>query len=226
MRRAALLVLLFLVPTVQGAILPEAPATQALLDVDTVPLSQLEAGALQRVGFEILESFPVSTTVLVTGPATGLDALEALWFVKAVVQDSPVEPMLSSSRAAAGLPPALTEAGLTGEGVTIALVDAGLDQDHPALADRVLADMAVSEDGIKPDAPTSSEHGTHVGGILVGTGYGSEQGSLAGVASGANLVNMDLSKQFTTSNALRAFQWIYDNHEAYNIQVVANSWGR
>lgn len=217
---------LLLMPTAVGTT-GGPDTTQLLLTVDQAPLGQDAHLVLATHGVEVLESFEVSRTVLVAAPAGSADRLIGLSFVHAVQPDHPMERLLDSSRRAAGMTEDLYDAGLTGQGVNIALVDSGIDQDHPALQDRVIADIAFSEEGTSFDAPSSSEHGTHVAGIMVSTGASSPDGkNLHGVSPASGLVSLDLSDQFTTSNALRAFEWLYDNHEQYDIRVVANSWGR
>lgn len=218
--------LLLLLPTAVG--MTDGPdQTRLILTVDQAPLTEDEHLVLATHGVEVLETFESSRSLLVQAPAGSAERVIGLSFIHAVQPDRSMEHLLDSSRRAAGMTEELYDAGLTGQGVNVALLDSGIDQDHPALADRVIADIAFSEDGTSFDAPSSSEHGTHVAGILVGTGAASPAGkNLHGVAPGSGLVSLDLSKQFTTSNALRAFEWLYDNHEDYDIRVVANSWGR
>lgn len=83
---------------------------------------------------------------------------------------------------ATGLPASWTAA--TGEGVVIAIVDTGIDLDHPDLAGRLVPGIdLVDGDGV-PDDPNG--HGTHVAGIAAaatGNGVG-----IAGGAPGARLM--------------------------------------
>ncbi len=58
----------------------------------------------------------------------------------------------------------LTSAGLDGAGVTVAIVDEGVDQSHPDLA----AGRTICDGASCTDAP--SIHGTHVAGIVTGDG--------------------------------------------------------
>ena len=72
----------------------------------------------------------------------------------------------------------------TGAGETVAVFDSGIDRNHPDLADRVKE--AISFRG----APENDRigHGTHVAGIIAGTGVASEDDRICGVAPGAELV--------------------------------------
>ncbi|MBA2537548.1 MAG: S8 family serine peptidase, partial [Actinobacteria bacterium] len=92
-------------------------------------------------------------------------------------------------RPGGGRRPDVSLPGFDGSGVTIALLDSGVDLDHPYLGGRVLAGvdlvdsdrLAVAEP--KPDEPKRlEEHGTRMAGILVGAGG---PAGLTGVAPGA-----------------------------------------
>ncbi len=81
--------------------------------------------------------------------------------------------------------PAAWDAGLTGAGVTVAVLDSGIAADHPDFAGRI-AEARSFLDGA-PDAVDDVGHGTHVASILAGSGAGSG-GRYRGVAPDAQLV--------------------------------------
>ena len=92
----------------------------------------------------------------------------------------------SGHRPSAGLP------GFDGRGVTIALLDTGVDEAHPFLRGRVLAGIDIVDHGedatahANPQDPSQVErHGTELAGILVGA---DGPGGLHGVASGATVL--------------------------------------
>ncbi|WP_170156145.1 S8 family serine peptidase [Umezawaea tangerina] len=82
--------------------------------------------------------------------------------------------------------PAAWEAGFTGAGVTVAVLDTGVDQTHPDLADREVAERNFS--GTK-DSVDHYGHGTHVASIIAGTGAKSG-GKYKGVAYGARILDV------------------------------------
>ena len=82
--------------------------------------------------------------------------------------------------------------GFDGSGVIVALLDTGVDGDHPALRGRVQAgvdlvdDDARAEPGESPDGSGALEtHGTRMAGILVGQGG---PNGVTGVAPGAQVL--------------------------------------
>ncbi|MCT8337767.1 hypothetical protein FKB36_09800 [Methanoculleus sp. Afa-1] len=124
--------------------------------------------------------------------------------------------------------PSVWKSGNTGEGVTIAIVDTGIDGDHPAFGNRV-AEFADFVYGDNSSAYDDYGHGTHCAGTAAGgtvtAGYIGEEYDVAlGVAPGANLIgakvlNDEGSGQFST--ILRGVQWAIDN----DADVVSMSLG-
>ena len=92
----------------------------------------------------------------------------------------------SGVRARLGLP------GYTGRGVTIALVDTGVQHNHDYLAGAVLEGVDILENDdlasakARPDEPTELErHGTQLAGLIVGSGG---PGGLTGIAENATIL--------------------------------------
>lgn len=99
--------------------------------------------------------------------------------------------------------------GLTGRGITIAVVDTGIDANHPDFQGRIVAARDFSSDN---DTTDHFGHGTHVAGIAAGTGALSD-GKYGGVAPGAQLISAKaLSKNGSgsMSGIMRAMEWAAD----------------
>ncbi|WHT21302.1 S8 family serine peptidase [Crossiella sp. CA-258035] len=79
--------------------------------------------------------------------------------------------------------PAAWQAGFTGKGVTVAVLDTGVDDTHPDLAGKVKHSKDFSGKGNVKDG---NGHGTHVAATTVGTGA-ADGGKLKGVAPEADL---------------------------------------
>jgi subtilisin family serine protease len=80
--------------------------------------------------------------------------------------------------------PAAWQAGYTGRGVTVAVLDSGIDATHPDLADAVAA--ARDFTGGSTGTTDGAGHGTHVASIITGSGAASG-GRYVGVAPDARL---------------------------------------
>lgn len=75
-----------------------------------------------------------------------------------------------------------------------------------------------------PNTDTDSGHGTHVAGIVGGTGAMSS-GLYEGVAPGANLIGYGSGAGVAILDTLGAFDYALTHQYEYNIRVVTNSWG-
>jgi serine protease AprX len=125
--------------------------------------------------------------------------------------------------------------GYTGQGVAVAVLDSGIDGTHPDLAfgtktvqnvkvlgyQKYVEPTFVVEDVVNTD--TTTGHGTHVAGIVAGSGAASD-GYYTGVAPGADLVGVGSADGTDMLTALAGYDWILANRERYGIRVINNSW--
>lgn len=171
---------------------------------------------------------------VVRADAHGLDAIAALPDVVAV------EPMQYGSAALAESVPQigatqLHERGLRGEGAVLALLDSGIDGNHPDVAGRIDAEECIcagccaggSDRASGPGSAQSiAPHGPHVAGIMASAGIVSAEG----VAPAAHLVVVrvldDLFLQGNLGDWLAALDLILADHPevvAVNMSMVSDA---
>jgi serine protease AprX len=148
--------------------------------------------------------------------AGNLAVLVRLPGVKAITSDSGMRHAESGRTEVVGdgsddaaAPPPSTQA-LDGRGIGVAVVDSGV-ANTPALAGR-LTHVSISGGSGDPYG-----HGTHVAGILAGTG------AHPGVAPGASIIDVkvtDSGGRSSASTLIRGLQWVAQNAAARNIRVV------
>ncbi|MFE7595941.1 S8 family serine peptidase [Streptomyces sp. NPDC057494] len=134
--------------------------------------------------------------------------------------DGRVKAAMAESNAQIGTPKAW-EAGLTGKGVKVAVLDTGADLGHPDLAGRISETKSFIEG---QEVADRGGHGTHVTSTVGGSGAASD-GKEKGVAPGATLaVGKVLSDQGsgTESQIIAGMEWAAKDIDA---KIVSMSLG-
>jgi len=83
----------------------------------------------------------------------------------------------------------MVNGGSGGAGVTVAVLDTGVDTDHPDLIRRIVDCKDTTKRGIKNGCEDRNGHGTHVSGIIAADG-GNDGKGIYGVAPEANLMEI------------------------------------
>jgi bacillopeptidase F len=128
--------------------------------------------------------------------------------------------------------PSLWSLGYAGQGVTVAVVDSGVDIDHPDLGQRWRggSNSWFDPNGEHPIVPADLDgHGTHVTGLVLG---GNNSGAYIGVAPDAEWIGVKIFTDagLALSSSIHAgFQWLLDpdqNPETDDApDIINNSWG-
>ncbi len=119
--------------------------------------------------------------------------------------------------------PLVWDKGAEGQGITVAVVDTGVDGQHPDLKGKLKASADFTEEGYFD----GNGHGTHVGGTICGTGAAS--GMYIGVAPKANLIAakvLDSSGSGTFSGVIAGIEWATEQKpHVMNLSLGANVQG-
>ena len=179
--------------------------------------------------------FSVLPMIGVRGTSTQVLALLGLPGLRSAYSNRRLSYFLNQSVPLIGADRVSNELGITGAGVTIAVIDTGIDATHPDLpfGEKVIQNVkivpnligigAIVVEGIA-NTDTTSGHGTHVSSIAAGTGA-ALAGKYRGVASGANLIGVGAGEVLFILSALEGFDWVLANRSRYGIRVISNSWG-
>ena len=124
--------------------------------------------------------------------------------------------------------------GYNGSGISVCLIDSGIDSNHPYLNGRVVAQKCFCEKsdyglgGCCPNKQKEDEnasddngHGTHVAGIIAST-----HSEYKGVSNGVGIVAVKVTNKtgnYKESDLTKAIQWCVDNKDTYNIRVISMS---
>jgi serine protease AprX len=240
-----------------GAAAAALPMTVLVHGTD---LASAKAAAGQA-GLTEITSFRRIGVVAVAGTAAQVRAVRTLPGVTYVEANDPIRFFATSgtaatrSRLAQQTLVGANGAKLDGTGVSVAVIDSGIDPTHPAFkgADgktrvvRSLKGVCLTEatTNCLVDVPTSIDtdllavggHGTHVNGIAAGTPYALSGGTtVGGSAPGAKIVSLSVGAAILILGADAALNWVLENHAAPcgagvpastcpPIKVINNSYG-
>ncbi len=152
-------------------------------------------------------------------------------------ENVPMGPVLSPSmlreqRPLIGVDRVFEEFGLSGEGVRVAVIDTGIDADHPDLEDDLIDQRCFSARGgcgsnnatEGPDADDEDGHGTSVAGIITSKGVNAP----LGIAPDAEIVAIRVFDDRTSarsSDIVAGFDWLERNRQRLKVKVVNMSLG-
>lgn len=114
--------------------------------------------------------------------------------------------------------------GARGEGVTIGLLDTGVDADHPDLKGKIAAWAEFDRDGYEvPDSRPydSDQHGTHCAGTIVGGNAGGRWIGVAPAAKIAAALVLKGKQGGTDAQVLAGMQWAIEQ----GVDVISMSLG-
>lgn len=196
---------------------------------------------LQAIGIPGGTRYRVLPMIAVTTTKRNLIAVSRLSAVRSIYSNRTFQWNLSAAeRSRTGVERIRRDADVTsanrglpasGRGVTVAVLDTGVDGTHGDLAGRVVQNIKLADTvslGVGFNYPTAAPsisntdqaygHGTFVAGVIAGSGQQSA-GKYAGVAPNANVLGLsagDASLLFILSG----FDYLLANHSVFNVRVV------
>ena len=207
-----------------------------------VPLAGADLNLAQQA-FNLLQlngtaqaALPLIDSAAGLATAAGITALAATPGVAYVHQDAAVRAHDSSGAASLGsaYPLAVNadrawNAGRTGKGVTVAVLDSGIapDADLTQPTNRILAEVNFADPLPAAGSTDPGGHGTHVAGTIAGNGLRSA-GQYVGIAPRVNLVDvrvLDTNGNGRVSSVVLGVQWALDHRAQYGIRVLNLSLG-
>jgi serine protease AprX len=200
--------------------------------------------ALEALDLLRLNGIPVAALSLIDGAAgfanaAGISALSLVPTVAFIHHDRTVGPRQSAAPPPVTPPDQLSEVypqvvnadqgwlhGISGNGVTVAVLDSGVaaDLDLVAPANRILASVNFADQRLASDP---GGHGTHIAGIVAGNGSRSG-GQFVGIAPQANIVDVRVLGRTGSgriSSVVRGIEWVLAHRAVYNIRVINLSFG-
>ncbi|HKU40243.1 MAG TPA: S8 family serine peptidase, partial [Polyangiales bacterium] len=164
------------------------------------------AGELSRAGLAQLRQHPAVTEVQLDGTGSG---------------------GLAEALPATGVDKLQAVRGLSGKGVTVAVLDSGASTMHPALQGAFVGQHCFTQAGCPPrntregdSAEDDHNHGSNVTGIVGSRGGG---GVSKGYAPGASLVAVKVLNRNNAgqiSDWVAGFDWVYSNLATLKIKVI------
>lgn len=188
---------------------------------------------LNLLGGVVNQVFTLLNAVAGTVTAANVTALSNQPNVSYISLDRPVAAMLDYSTSAVNAPSAWSS-GWDGTGIGVAIIDSGI-YSHPDLlsAETHQSRVAYRQSFIGGVQNDDFGHGTHVAGIVAGTGATSDvPGSLhllRGIAPNANLLDLRVLDQNGSSSdsvVISAIQAAVELKNTYNVRVINLSLGR
>ena len=188
------------------------------------PIGLGETAAIRRLRGEVRYTYESINGACVLVPIKNLTDLIKRPFIQEIWPDGDVKPAYNLSQIGAikiHSAPA-TGLGVTGDGVNVAVVDGGIDSDHPEFKGRIKDTRGVLFGGGSDDSKDDIDHGTHVAGII---GAALDNNVITGVAPKTNLLDAQVDLKADSfffrllgdsGDTIEAIKWAAKQHKTFN----------
>ena len=221
--------------------LDDAGRISVIVDFDHTPTEADQAMLEWEVGFQTQFRYWLIDSIAGTVELSRIHNLLELPGVVFIELDGILEIKMEDVVPAHGVDLVWQDTGYTGAGVTMAIIDTGIDGNHSGLDD-LDDDNSTNDTKViafydainNPGATNGSEifpyddngHGTHCAGITAGTGAPTFQH--VGVAPHANLVGVKVlsgSGSGSFAQVMAGMQWTVEKRHEFNIRAASMSLG-
>ncbi|WP_400162445.1 S8 family serine peptidase [Brevibacillus sp. TJ4] len=195
---------------------------QRKTDLDTMGTAALDE-FVSNVGCTVVKELPIIDAKVVRVPLGALGQLASHHHIHRIHLDRTMHALLDTAAPTIGAIPEW-ESGLTGKGVTIAILDTGI-YPHSDLKSRLVGFYDAIQG--KKDPYDDNGHGTHVAGCAAGDGKASG-GKYKGPAYEASVVGvkvLDASGQGSVSDIIDGVQWCLQSRDTFGIRILSLSLG-
>lgn len=211
-----------------------SPKSVAALHADTAALASVAIESIPAQEMQVLHRFENQAGFSAVVTRAGLDLLEQNDLVYAIEPSFPIHAQMAQ-----GLPlmnASTARSTFTGNGLSVAICDTGIDYDHPRLGDggfpnsKVLGGYDFGDDDANPDSDGNA-HGTACAGIAAGA-TGTVGDYIGGVAPDAKLYALKMSPggsgSATSEAMIASWDWCvthWNDNPSYPIKVISTSFG-
>lgn len=225
--------------------LPDTSAINVFVIFHRMP-TEADLDDLRAAGVLLGSRYRNLPIVLINATKFQVAAISALPAVRSLYSNKTLEILTHDTRSITGQSAVVTDAGLTarnrglpvsGRGVTVAVLDTGIDATHPDLAGaQVIGNVKTLDfqglgldfsypvviEGM-PNSDLTMGHGTFVAGVIAGNGAASG-GYYGGMAPGARMLGVSAG-DVSLFYVLSGIDYILSRRLDYNIRVVNCSFG-
>ena len=182
---------------------------------------------LERDGHPVLRRHPMINALTARVPVAALEGLSRNPFVLSISTDAVVFAEQAASGDSLRGTLGLSTGNQTGNRVGVAVIDSGLEP-GPEFGDRIAGFYDFTQGGIAAPPTDDYGHGTHVAGLIAGSGDLSSGKRYRGVAPKARLIALKVLNHNgagNTSDVISAIEFVTANKDQLAVDVINLSLG-